>query len=113
MDACSENLMVIITTNKPMLINPSIRSRCKEIEMPALNADAVLQRAMEIMKAEGVHCPTSHVLHHIKQHDIFGDLRKYMGAIDEMIYAYKMGLIFPTPISSPVLAPTLTLITNN
>ena len=37
LDACGDGVMAIITTNQPMDVHTSIRSRCDLIEMPGVN----------------------------------------------------------------------------
>jgi replication-associated recombination protein RarA len=95
MDKYAEQLMVIITTNNPMNVPKSIRSRCDEIAFPALTARQVLPRALQILKAEGVNLPDKQVLHYLTQIEHLGDLRKYMGKLDDIILLSKTGGTFP------------------
>ena len=95
MDKCAENLMVIITTNNPMSVPKSIRSRCDEINFPVLTARQVLPRAQKILAAEGVSLPDNQVLHYLTQIEHLGDLRKYFAKLDEIIFLSKTGGVFP------------------
>ncbi|MDN3988883.1 AAA family ATPase [Zwartia vadi] len=95
MDECGSSLMVIITTNEPMKVHRSIRSRCTEINMPALSAQAVVKRAQVILATEGLVLPDAQVLHYLvtKQHT--GDLRKYFELLDELLFLHNTGQPMP------------------
>lgn len=95
MDKHSDRLMVIITTNNPMSVHKSLRSRCDEIHFPALSARQVLPRAQKILAPEGVNLPDAQVLHYLTQIEHFGDLRKYFAKLDEILYLHKSGGYFP------------------
>jgi len=101
----STRLMLIITSNEPMNIHKSLRSRCDEIAFPALTARQVLPRALKILTAEGVNLPEKQVLHYLTQIEHLGDLRKYMAKLDEIILLSKTGGAFPP-------APTFILNSN-
>jgi DNA polymerase III delta prime subunit len=108
MDDLSDMLMVIITTNEPMSIHKSIRSRCSLIQMPAVTANAFLPRAQQILKAEGLVLPDYQVQYHLKQVEQFGDLRKYCRCLDELIFLNNSGL--PIPAAPSPVAPVLTVV---
>ena len=91
----ADQLMLIITSNDPMSIHKSLRSRCEEIAFPALTARQVLPRALKILTAEGVNLPEKQVLHYLTQIEHFGDLRKYFAKLDEIIFLSKSGGTFP------------------
>lgn len=91
----ADQLMLIITSNEPMNIHKSLRSRCDEIAFPALTARQVLPRALKILAAEGVDLPEKQVLYYLTQIEHFGDLRKYFDKLDEIIYLSKTGGAFP------------------
>ncbi|MEY4119932.1 MAG: hypothetical protein RLZZ472_322 [Pseudomonadota bacterium] len=95
MDKYSNQMMVIITTNNPMSVHKSLRSRCDEVHFPALSARQVLPRAQKILAAEGVTLPDAQVLHYLTQIEQFGDLRKYFAKLDEILYLHKTGGYFP------------------
>lgn len=105
LDKYANRVMLIITTNDPMNIHKSLRSRCDDIPFPALTARQVLPRALEILKAEGVNLPDKQVLHYLTEIEHFGDLRKYFAKLDEIILLTKMG-------GTPPPAPTFILNSN-
>lgn len=96
MDDLGSKLMVVITTNEPIDIHPSIRSRSQMIEFPAITATAVLPRAQEILKAEGLNLPNAQILSYLKKEERHGDLRKYMATLNELLYINQNKLNFPT-----------------
>ena len=91
----ADQLMLIITTNEPMNIHKSLRSRCDQIAFPVLTARQVLPRALQILKAEGVNLPDKQVLHYLTQVEHFGSLREYCRKLDEIIFLSKTGKTFP------------------
>jgi replication-associated recombination protein RarA len=101
LDACGDGVMVIITTNKPMEIDPSIRSRCDLVEMPAISAAAALARVQFILQAEGLQLGSAQVLEYLRSREHRGDLRKYFGLADELLYLQRNGLPFPPWSSTP------------
>ena len=101
LDACGDGVMVIITTNKPMAIDPSIRSRCDLVGMPAISASAALARVQFILQAEGLQLGSAQVLEYLRSREHWGDLRKYFGLADELLYLQRNGLQFPPWSSTP------------
>lgn len=101
--------MVIITTNNPMNVHPSIRSRCDNIGFPKLSARQVLGRAQHILKAEGVLLPDYQVLYYLTQEEVHGDLRKYFKKLDEIIFIITTGLDLP-PVPSAANQPVFTVV---
>ena len=98
LDKYSDKLMLIITTNNPMNVHPSLRSRCDNVHFPALTARQVLPRAQKILAAEGVSLPDHQVLHYLTQIEHHGDLRKYMAKLDEIVLLSKTaGTLPPVP----------------
>jgi len=106
MDKHADRLMVIITTNNPMSVHKSLRSRCDEIAFPALSARQVLSRAQKILCAEGIDLPDAQVLHYLTQIEHFGDLRKYLNKLDEIAYLHTTGSHFP-PAPSLAIKPRI------
>ena len=90
-----KGLVLIITTNDLMAIHASIRSRCRLIEFPAVSAAAMLPRAQQILKAEGLSLPDAQVLSYLKGQEHFGDHRKYIELLSELLLIQKSGLSFP------------------
>ncbi|MFM6999786.1 MAG: AAA family ATPase [Limnohabitans sp.] len=89
-------LMLIITTNELMAIHPSIRSRCRLIEFPAVTAQAMLPRAQHILRTNGVNLSNAQVLSYLKGEERFGDIRKYLALIEEIMLIHQKGMNFPT-----------------
>lgn len=96
LDDCGEYVMAIITTNHPMTIDGSIRSRFDMIEMAGVTAAAALPRVQQVLKAEGLSLPNQQVLEYLKGKEHFHDLRKYFKVADELLYLYKDNSPFPS-----------------
>lgn len=107
MDKCGDELMVIITTNEPMKVHKSVRSRCVEIHMPALNVNIVLPRAQHILAAEGLVLPDAQVRAYLSNQQHSGDLRKYFALLDELLFLHNTGQ--PMPRWNPQ-APVLNIV---
>ena len=101
LDACGDGVMAIITTNQPMDVHASIRSRCDVIEMPGVCAEAALQRIQYCLSMEGVNLPDAQVLHYLKLQEQFFDLRRYFRVADQIIYLIKNNLPMPAWTSNP------------
>ena len=112
LDKCGEDIMAIITTNEPMQIHQSLRSRFDNIEFPKLKASQVIARAQEILRAEGVNLPDHDVLHYLTQIEHFGDLRKYFKKLDEIIFIVKNGFSLPVVPNGNSRKPTISLVNN-
>ena len=95
LDDCEGGVMAIITTNEPMDIHKSVRSRCDVIEMPGVTATAVLPRVQLALRSEGLHLPDQQVLHYLKSQERLMDLRKYFKVADELLYLHRNGLPYP------------------
>ena len=107
LDACGDGVMAIITTNHPMNIDRSVRSRFDTIEMSGVTAAAALSRIQFILNAEGVVLPDAQVLYYLQQVEHFMDLRKYFKTADELIFLSISKLPFP---SWGVIKPALKVI---
>jgi DNA polymerase III delta prime subunit len=103
----NKGLMLIITTNNLMAIHDSLRSRCRLIEFPAVSAVSMLSRAQHILKAEGLFLPDAQVLSYLKGQERFGDHRKYIELLDELLLIQKAGQSFPQWSGQK---PTLTVV---
>jgi len=101
LDACGSGVMAIITTNQPMDVHPSVRSRCDVIEMPGVCAEAALQRIQYCLSMEGVNLPDAQVLHYLKLQEQFLDLRRYFRLADQIIYLIKNNLPMPSWTTTP------------
>jgi replication-associated recombination protein RarA len=95
LDDLGSGVMMILTTNNFMKIHPSLRSRCKVVEMPALTAQDVLPRAQWILQQEGLVLERDQLLTYLKPQQVSGDLRKYFGELDKLLYLHKQGLPMP------------------
>jgi len=101
LDACGDGVMAIITTNQPMDVHTSIRSRCDLIEMPGVCAEAALQRIQYCLKMEGVNLPDAQVLHYLKNYTQVYDLRRYFRIADQIIYLSKNNMPMMPWTSNP------------
>jgi len=90
-----KGLMLIITTNDLLAIHPSVRSRCRLIEFPAVSAQALLPRSQFILNNEGLALPDVQVLSYLKSVERFGDLRKYIDLLEELLLLHKTGQPLP------------------
>lgn len=91
MDENKSNIMVIVTTNAPMKVHKSFRSRVDTLEMPAISPEAFLPRAQYILAAEGLAVPDAIVLRHLNVMRPLSDLRKYCGVLDKLLYLSRAG----------------------
>lgn len=103
-EGCLSDVMLIITTNHPMKINSSIRSRCDCIEMPAITPELILPRVQDILRTEGLDLPDQQVMYYLVNQVVLRDVRKYMGLIDKLLYLHSQGQALPAwKPSAPVL----------
>jgi replication-associated recombination protein RarA len=97
-DYCGSDVMVIFTTNNPMAIPASIRSRSDEISFPALTPQQFLPRAQFMLQAESVNLSNAQVLYYLAQIQHTPDIRKYCKKVDEIIYLTRTNMpLPPTP----------------
>ena len=95
LDACEDGVMAIITTNHPMNIDRSVRSRFDMIEIPGVSARAALPRIQYALHAEGLVLPDPQVLFYLQEVEHMMDLRKYFKKADELLYLQRNGKTFP------------------
>lgn len=95
LDYCGDTVMAVFTTNKPMDIDRSLRSRAEILEFPAVSAAAALPRIQHALNNEGVFLPNQQVLHYLKQVEEHKDIRKYMREADKVILAVQDELELP------------------
>lgn len=107
LDDCDGRVMAIITTNDPMTIHRSVRSRCDVIDMPGITAMAALPRVQHALRAEGLLLPDAQVLHYLKAKEHWLDWRKYMREADTLLYMHRNNFSMPTWSGSP---PTLKIV---
>lgn len=101
LDACGDGVMAVITTNEPMDIHKSIRSRCDVIELPGITPTAALRRVQYCLKAEGLDLPDQQVLHYLKRYERQLNFRKYLQVADEILYIWRSGDPMPSWIGQP------------
>jgi len=96
LDACGLDVMAIITTNKPMDLDRAIRSRCDLIEMNGVSAIAALPRIQFMLMAEGLNLPDQQVLYYLSLKELWMDMRKYAGVVDELLFLHNNQLSLPS-----------------
>lgn len=101
LDDLGADVMLILTTNNFIKIHPSVRSRCYAVDMPALKATDVLLRAQWILAQEGLSLARDQLLSYLQPQQVSGDLRKYFGELDKLLYLHRQGL--PMPSWNPVI----------
>ena len=101
LDSCGDRVMAVITTNQPMDIHPSIRSRCDLVEMPGIFANEALPRIQYCLNLEGVNLPDKQILHYLKLQEQFRDLRKYFRVADQIIYLSRNNMTMPSWNNTP------------
>lgn len=101
LDACGDGVMAIITTNEPMNIHKSIRSRCDVIELPGISAAAALGRVQYCLKTEGLHLPDQQVLHYLRSCEKLMDFRKYFQIADALLALWQNGDSMPSWTRQP------------
>lgn len=109
-DYCGSDLMMILTTNNPMAIAQSVRSRSDEIEFPAITPQQFLPRAQYMLNAEGVNLPNAQVLHYLVQIQHTPDLRKYCRKVDELIYLVQNNLPLPPFANAAANQPQMKIV---
>lgn len=109
-DDCGSDVMVIFTTNNPMAIPASIRSRSDEIAFPALTPQHFLPRAQFILHSEGVNLPDAQVLHYLTHVQHKSDIRKYCMKLDEVIHLSNIGLPLPAAPSVAANQPQIKIV---
>lgn len=95
LDECGDGVMAIITTNHPMNIDRSVRSRFDLIEMSGVSASAALPRIQYALNAEGLALPDAQVLYYLQQIEHLMDFRKYFKKADDLLFMHRNGLPFP------------------
>ena len=95
LDYCGDSVMAVFTTNKPMDIDRSLRSRAELVEFGAVSAKLVLPRVQIALRGQGVHLPDPQVLHYLRNVEEHKDIRKYMREADKIILAVEDGLELP------------------
>ena len=104
LDDAGDDAMVIVTTNHPAKLHPSLLNRCHRVEMPRIPPESMLARAQWILQQEGVTLPDDQTLHYLRSAAASGSLRAYMRALAIIIHLQSQGKALPPSTeSAPVL----------
>ena len=95
LDDAGDDAMVIVTTNHPAKLHPSLLNRCHRIEMPRIPPESMLTRAQWILRQEGVSLPDDQTLHYLRNGGASGSLREYMRALEIIIHLHSQGNALP------------------
>jgi replication-associated recombination protein RarA len=95
LDECGSGVMVVITTNNPLNIHISIRSRFDLVEIKGVTPAAALNRIQDCLNKEGLKLPDAQVLYYLKIYEDSNDLRKYIQVADEILYLWKTNQNLP------------------
>lgn len=114
MDRMKDELLIIITTNAPLIFENAIRSRCEKFNFTRITPEQFLARAQYILRQEQLILPDSHVLHYLNSMTIkTSDVRDYLSVLDQLIFMHQNGVALPaTPYSNikPTIRPSLSVI---
>jgi replication-associated recombination protein RarA len=95
LDECGNGVMVVITTNNPINIHTSIRSRFDMVEIKGVTPAAALNRIQDCLRKEGLKLPDAQVLYYLKKYEESYDLRKYIQVADEILYFWETNQNLP------------------
>jgi DNA polymerase-3 subunit gamma/tau len=96
MDDLKEDLLVIITTNHPMLFASAVRSRCDKFDFTRIKPEEFLERAQFILKSESINVSDSDLLDHLKRHTPkTSDVRDYLSVLDALIFKHQNNIPLP------------------
>ena len=107
LDNAGDDAMLIVTTNHPAKLHPSLLNRCHRVEMPRIPPESVLARAQWILQQEGVTLPDDQTLHYLRSAAASGSLREYMRALEIIIHLQSQGKALPPWTKS---TPTLRVV---
>lgn len=85
MDRWNEQVILIAIANEIASIHKSVRSRLRTIDLDPISAKSFLPRAMHILRAEKVLLSEIYVLERLHAVEMFGDLRKYLYVVEDLI----------------------------
>jgi len=95
LDSMGDDAMLIVTTNHPAKLHPSLLNRCQRVEMPRIPPETILARAQWILQQEGVTLPDDQTLHYLRRACASGSLREYMRALEIIIHLQSSGKALP------------------
>lgn len=84
--------MVIITTNEPMKVDRSIRSRCECLEIQPASASQFLARAKWIVNQEGFDIDDANLLKVLLEVENLRDNRKYLQRLETVIGLQRVAM---------------------
>lgn len=85
MDRWNDQVIFIAIANEISAIHKSVRSRLRTINLEQISAKSFLPRAMHILHAENVMLSEMYVLDKLHAVEMFGDLRKYLYVVEDLI----------------------------
>ena len=98
MDKCEDMLMVIFTTNNPTDFEAPVLSRCDKYEFTQVTPDKFANRAVDILKAEGISLSRNDVIYYLTQYTgVKADVRSYMQVLDKILTLTQMNRLPPVP----------------
>lgn len=103
MDRWNDQVILIAIANEIGAIHKSIRSRLRTINLEPISAKSFLPRAMHILHAEDVMLSEMCVLEKLHAVEMFGDLRKYLYVIEDLIRNSRNDRLDPSCYESPRL----------
>jgi replication-associated recombination protein RarA len=111
LDQLPNYMMVIFTTNNPMNIHKSVRSRCHTLEIKSLSAAQFLPLAQHIFASEGYGKVTAaEILAQLQAVEQLGDNRAYYKRIELLLARIPGG--WSVPAATPKPAVTLQVVAN-
>jgi replication-associated recombination protein RarA len=82
--------LVIITSNEPMKIDKSIRSRCECVEIKPATPEQFMPRAKWVLSQEGVIIPDDVLFSSLASVAHMNDNRKYLQRLERVIGIYRL-----------------------
>ena len=95
LDNAGDDAMVIVTTNHPAKLHPSLLNRCHRVGMPSIPPESMLARAQWILQQEGVTLADEQTLHYLRSAAASGSLREYMRTLEIIIHLQSQGKALP------------------
>jgi hypothetical protein len=111
LDQLPNYMMVIFTTNNPMNIHKSVRSRCHTLEIKSLSAAQFLPMAQHIFASEGYGQVTAaEILAQLQAVEALSDNRAYYKRIELLLGRLSSG--WTVSAATPKPAVTLQVVAN-
>lgn len=94
MDKCEDLLMVIFTTNNATDFEAPVLSRCDKYEFTQVTPTQFANRAVDILKAEGISLSRNDLIYYLTQYTgVKADVRDYMRVLDKILTMAQMNLL--------------------